>query len=197
MKRVFLVDRNAPLVRAWQEVFRDVPEIEPRLGDYFDTAADAMVSAANSFGIMDGGIDAAIRDALGFEVARRVRFAIEQRHHGELPIGSAEVVATDHSRWPFLIVAPTMRVPEDVSRTVHAYWAFRAVLLAIRRHNQSADSPIRSLNWSGASVGAWSHRRPQGAVAAGGQIARVGLAIRAAHRRSGISGGAFFRSARA
>ena len=30
----------------------------------------------------------------------------------------------------FLISAPTMRVPENVSRTVHAYLAFRAVILA-------------------------------------------------------------------
>lgn len=31
-------------------------------------AAEAMVSPANSFGIMDGGLDAAIRDQLGFGV---------------------------------------------------------------------------------------------------------------------------------
>ncbi len=42
-----------------------------------------------------------------------------------------------------------MRVPEDVSRTLHAYWAFRAVLLAARRH----DPPIRSLVCPGLGTG--------------------------------------------
>jgi O-acetyl-ADP-ribose deacetylase (regulator of RNase III) len=149
LKRVLLVDRDIKLVRAWSEAFRDVEIIEARQGDYFDEAADAMVSPANSFGIMDGGLDLAIRDALGLEVERRVQAVIAEKHHGELPIGVAEIVATDHARWPWLVCAPTMRIPEDVSRTVHAYWAFRAILLAVRRHSQ----PITSLLCSGLGTG--------------------------------------------
>jgi hypothetical protein len=113
LERILLVDNKAPLVRAWNEVFRDVEMVEASVGDYFDQAADAMVSPANSFGFMDGGLDLAIRDQLGLEVERRVRTVIEQKHHGEMPIGCAEIIATDHSRWPFLVVAPTMPVPED------------------------------------------------------------------------------------
>jgi O-acetyl-ADP-ribose deacetylase (regulator of RNase III) len=149
LERVLLVDQSAPLVRAWQEVFRDVEIVAASASDYFEVAADAMVSPANSFGIMDGGLDLAIREQLGLEVERRVRRMIEERHHGEMPIGCAELVATDHARWPLLVVAPTMRVPEDVSRTVHAYWAFRAILLAVRRHGQ----PIRSLLCPGLGTG--------------------------------------------
>jgi O-acetyl-ADP-ribose deacetylase (regulator of RNase III) len=154
LQRVLLVDRDVRLVRAWQEVFRDHDVIEARAGDYFEEAADAMVSPANSFGIMDGGIDLAIRDALGLEVERRVRQVIEERHHGEMPIGVAEIVETDHARWPLLVSAPTMRVPEDVSRTVHAYWAFRAVLLCVARHNAAGPArPIRSLLCCGLATG--------------------------------------------
>jgi O-acetyl-ADP-ribose deacetylase (regulator of RNase III) len=149
LERILLVDNSVQLVRAWNEVFRGVEIVEASVGDYFDWAADAMVSPANSFGIMDGGIDLAIRDQLGPEVERRVRKVIEEKHHGEMPIGCAEVVATDHSRWPFLVSAPTMRIPEDVSRTVHAYWAFRAVLLAVLNH----DPPIRSLLCPGLATG--------------------------------------------
>jgi O-acetyl-ADP-ribose deacetylase (regulator of RNase III) len=149
LDRLLLVDRDPRLVRAWQEVFRDVEIVEASVADYFDEPADAMVSPANSFGFMDGGLDLAIRNTLGMEVQRRVQSAIEEKHHGELPVGVAEVVATDDSRWPWLICAPTMRVPEDISRTVHAYWAFRAILLAVRRHPQ----PIRSLVCSGLGTG--------------------------------------------
>jgi O-acetyl-ADP-ribose deacetylase (regulator of RNase III) len=149
LERIMLVDQSAQLVRAWQEVFRSTDIVEASVGDYFDHPADAMVSPANSFGIMDGGIDLAIRDQLGLEVERRVQRVIEEKHHGEMPIGCAEIVRTDHSRWPYLVSAPTMRVPEDVSRTVHAYWAFRAILLAVRRH----EPPIRSLLCCGLGTG--------------------------------------------
>ncbi|MBL0217780.1 MAG: Appr-1-p processing protein [Myxococcales bacterium] len=63
-----LVDHHAPTVRAWERTFADVENVEVIEGDYFATPADAMVSPANSFGIMDGGLDLVIRDTLGFDV---------------------------------------------------------------------------------------------------------------------------------
>jgi len=104
-------------------------------GDYFSRPAAAMVSAANSFGFMDGGLDAAIRDVLGFAVQQRAQRVIVERHHGELPVGAAELIDTDDDRWPVLVIAPTMRVPENVNQTLNAYLAFRAALLACRRAN--------------------------------------------------------------
>ena len=116
-ERIHLIDRDASLVAAWREVFREYPEVVPERRDFFEVTTDAMVSPANSFGIMDGGLDAAIRDALGASVEVRVRAAIDEHHHGELHVGSAEIVETGDARWPLLIVAPTMRVPDDVSRS--------------------------------------------------------------------------------
>src|SRR5882762_8628181 len=114
--KVLLVDRGSELVRAWRTAFADRADAEVIEGDYFARPAAAMVSPANSFGIMDGGIDAAIRDALGFAIQQRVQRAIVERHHGELPIGCAEVVETGDPRWPHLVVAPTMRVPESIAQ---------------------------------------------------------------------------------
>jgi O-acetyl-ADP-ribose deacetylase (regulator of RNase III) len=74
----------------------------------FSVEADAMLSPANSFGIMDGGLDKAIRDVLGPSIEDKVRARIVERHH-ELPVGLAEVVPTGDSRWPLLVCAPTMR----------------------------------------------------------------------------------------
>jgi len=84
---------------------------------------------------MDGGLDAAIRDALGFAVQQRAQRVIVERHHGELPVGAAELVETGDARWPVLVLAPTMRIPESVAQTLNAYLAFRAVLLACKRAN--------------------------------------------------------------
>lgn len=75
------------MCRAWQQVFADVKDVEVVEGDYFERSVDAMVSPANSFGIMDGGLDLAIRDALGASIQRRVQQAIIERHHGEMPVG--------------------------------------------------------------------------------------------------------------
>jgi O-acetyl-ADP-ribose deacetylase (regulator of RNase III) len=155
------VDREYPLVAAWRETFRGFEEVSPEQRDFFAEPADAMVSPANSFGIMDGGLDAAIRERIpGVDV--RVRAMIEEKHHGEIVPGVAEVIETGDVDWPHLVVAPTMRVPDDVSRTVNAYLAFRAILLAVKRHNEAnANDPIKTLLCPGlcTGVGAMPARR--------------------------------------
>ena len=147
--RILLVDRDAGTTRAWRRVFEDVDDVEIHEDDYFAHSADVMVSPANSFAIMDGGLDLAIRDTLGLTVQRRAQQLICERHHGELPVGCAELVETGDERWPWLAIAPTMRVPERVSTTINAYLAFRAVLLACRR----SERPIRSLLCCGLATG--------------------------------------------
>lgn len=52
----------------WNQQFGDCPGVKAMAGDYFQQPADAIVSPANSFGIMDGGLDLAVRDQLGFSV---------------------------------------------------------------------------------------------------------------------------------
>jgi O-acetyl-ADP-ribose deacetylase (regulator of RNase III) len=160
-ERISLVDREGALAAAWRDAFRDVPEVNVVRGDFFSVEAEAMVSPANSFGIMDGGLDAAIRDVLGPEVEARVRARIAERHHGELPVGVAEVLATDDLRWPLLVCAPTMRVPESAAHTTHAYLAFRAALLALRAYGIARGRSVRSVVCPGlcTGVGGMSPRR--------------------------------------
>lgn len=160
-ERIVLVDRDARMVDAWRQVMHDVPGVEVHHGDFFAHETDAMVAPGNSFGIMDGGLDRTIVETLGVHVERRVREAIEARHHGELHVGCAEIVSTDDPRWPWLIYAPTMRVPDDASRSTHAYTAMRAILLAARVHRAATGIPIRSLLCPGlcTGVGAMPPRR--------------------------------------
>lgn len=147
--KILLIDRHEPMVRAWSRVFEDVDDVEAIEGDYFSRPATAMVSPANSFGIMDGGLDLAIRNELGLSVQTRVQRAIVERHHGELPIGCAEIVETGNARWSLLVCAPTMRVPEVVGQTLNAYLSFRAVLAACKRH----PTPIESIVCCGLCTG--------------------------------------------
>src|SRR5689334_8943337 len=80
--RIILIDRSQLLVDQWKEQFSDCPAVEAIAGDYFQRPADAIVSPANSFGIMDGGLDLAIHDQLGFSVQTRIQEVIVEKHHG-------------------------------------------------------------------------------------------------------------------
>ena len=142
--KIFLRDRGPKLVEAWAEVFSSYPEFKISCGDIFAEGewlnVDAIVSPANSFGYMDGGIDFVYSDYFGWGIGDLLREKLWTEHNGELLVGQAVAVdmrLTDPrhqhqkervNRIPYLISAPTMRVPANVSGTVNAFLAFRATL---------------------------------------------------------------------
>ncbi|GAA5158609.1 MULTISPECIES: macro domain-containing protein [Amycolatopsis] len=125
---------DEPLFRAWHSVLdRLKGSVRVHHGSVLDVAAEAVVSPANSFGWMRGGIDAVYARAFP-EIEQNVRSAVLAYHGGELPIGEAVIVPTGEPAPAWLISAPTMRepgerLPED---TVHPYLAARAVFLKWR-----------------------------------------------------------------
>ncbi|EAS2078103.1 phage tail protein [Salmonella enterica] len=117
--------QNTENVEIIRRPFETVPEF------------DCMVSAANSFGLMDGGVDAAITTYFGTQLQRRVQKYIIQEYLGEQPVGTAFITETGDGEHPWLIHAPTMRVPLIIDGTDAVYNATRAALLAIFQHNKS------------------------------------------------------------
>lgn len=77
--KVVLTDINTKVVEAWQAAFADTPEIEIRKGSILDEDVDAWVSPTNSRGLMNGGVDAAIKRHLGAGIQLRVQRAIRDR----------------------------------------------------------------------------------------------------------------------
>jgi O-acetyl-ADP-ribose deacetylase (regulator of RNase III) len=150
---VHLRDINTGVVKAWEQAFADAPGVFVSRGDIFEQKADATVSPANSFGYMDGGIDLLYSKYFGWELEANLRALLSERHYGELPVGQAVVLATGHEFIPFLVSAPTMRVPMSIGGTVNVYLAFRAALIAVLAHNASAGAPIRSLLVPGLGTG--------------------------------------------
>lgn len=147
--KIILRDRNEGLVEAWKSWFKDeAGEFQIECGDIFDGPADCIVSPANSFGIMNGGIDQAYTERFGLVVQERIQKVIRDDYWGELPVGCCVIVPTDDPEYPWCASAPTMRVPEQVSTTLNAYHAFRAVRMAVARHNKSpyADVPRWRIN---------------------------------------------------
>ena len=150
---IHLRDISPAITAAWETEFADAPDVEVSCGEIFDVKADAIVSPANSFGYMDGGIDLVYSRFFGWELQSRLQALLLERHFGELPVGQAVVVPTEHPLIPFLVSAPTMRVPAGISRTANVYLAFRAALIATIEHNVGSTSPIASLLVPGLGTG--------------------------------------------
>jgi O-acetyl-ADP-ribose deacetylase (regulator of RNase III) len=129
--KIILSAVEKELFNAWQTFCEDLPNVEIYHGSILDLSVDAVVSPANSYGFMDGGIDLLYSHRFGWHVQERLQKIIKQKHHGELLIGQAEIVETDVEQIPFVIASPTMRVPMILKDTVNPYLAARAVFLLI------------------------------------------------------------------
>lgn len=126
MARLTLVDADAGVATALAAAFADVAEVEVLHADIVSVARGAVVSPANGYGYMDGGVDARYSEFFGPSLELRVQDAIARAGGPPLPIGAALVVETRHAAVPWLVVAPTMILPETVDAT-HAYRAARAL----------------------------------------------------------------------
>jgi len=128
---IILTSVEPGLADAWERFCGNLDFVTVHRNSIFDLSCDAVVSPANSFGFMDGGIDMLYTQYFGWQVQERLQEAIRERHHGELLVGQAEIVETDNPDLPFLIAAPTMRVPMILRESVNPYLAARAALLLI------------------------------------------------------------------
>lgn len=153
MLYINLVAYQIDLYYAWQKAFQSIPNVMVVDGDILQQSADALVSPANSFGYMDGGLDLKISETLGWHIEDQVREVLLKNHYGELPVGQAIIVPTHHTQFTYLISAPTMRVPMDVSNTVNAYLAFKAILQAVEHFNHKNPYAIKSIACPGLGTG--------------------------------------------
>ncbi|HWE16053.1 MAG TPA: macro domain-containing protein [Hyphomicrobiaceae bacterium] len=130
--KLILCSIDPRLDDAWRKTCDGLDFVSFHAGSILEAGADAVVSPANSFGFMDGGLDALYLDYFPGDIQMRVRRQIFDHHAGELLVGTADIVETGHDAIPFLIAAPTMRVPMVLTDSVNAYLAARAVFLLVR-----------------------------------------------------------------
>jgi O-acetyl-ADP-ribose deacetylase (regulator of RNase III) len=151
---IWLVHPEAEMVTAFRTRFRGLPGIRFICGRFEDLEPhDAFVTAGNSFGIMTAGIDAAIVRHFGPSIMERVQRRILDDLLGEQPLGTAIVVPTDDPKLPFLVHAPTMRVPGNIDGTDKVYSSTWAALLAIRTHNQQSEVKIAKVAFPAMGTG--------------------------------------------
>src|SRR5262245_52437158 len=122
-----LVDLAPKVAGALRAAFARHPEVSVVEGNILDVAHNTIVSPANSYGYLDGGLDRVYSEAFGLGLEKRVLATIDRVAQGLVAVGSAVLVETGHSRIPFLIVAPTMELPGPIE-PAKVFFAMSALL---------------------------------------------------------------------
>ncbi len=138
--KIQLVDRNKEMCDQWRIHFKDCEGVFIYHGDIFSIKTDCIVSPANSFGFMDGGLDLLISKKLGWHIQEQLQRRIKANQFGELLVGQAELIDTNNKEIPFLISAPTMRVPMIIKDTVNIYLASKAIFTVLKWAGHLFDS---------------------------------------------------------
>jgi O-acetyl-ADP-ribose deacetylase (regulator of RNase III) len=135
---LWLVHPDSATCNAFRRRFADLRGVQIIQGRFEDLEPhDCFVTAGNAFGLMTAGIDAAVVRFFGEELMTRVQHRIMNDYFGEQPIGTAFVLETHNSKIPYLVHAPTMRVPGNIEGTDKVYCATWAALLTVQAFNSS------------------------------------------------------------
>lgn len=141
---IYLLDFNINMVNAWNHYFRteNVEAVHSDFASFIRSRPDveAIVSPANSFGLMDGGYDKAIIDYFGSDLMDKVQGEIISKWYGEQPVGTSMSVPIDGASCKILIHTPTMRTPERIVDHRVVYQCMRTTL--IEALNQKVNSIV-------------------------------------------------------
>lgn len=143
---LWLIHPKTEMCDAFRHRFDGLPRVTVIQSRFEDLPPhDCFVTAANAFGIMNAGIDAAVIRFHGEELVKAVQYRIMNDYLGEQPIGTSFIVPTGNADYPFIAHSPTMRVPGSIEGTDKVYAATWASLIAVYQHKASQESPIESV----------------------------------------------------
>lgn len=145
--KIILADFSERLVEAWSEFFGKEENITIIQADITTLKCDAVVSPANSFGFMDGGLDYALSERFGWDLEKKLQEQIKELPEGELLVGQSILMETGDVDVPFLISAPTMRIPTNfnIDTSVNAYLAMKAILIRAKSEEKIQSVAIPGL----------------------------------------------------
>ena len=151
---ITICDLNEELCIALANQFSSVNQVEVIKGDLFSIKSDSIVSPANSFGDMSGGIDKKIDEHYKNEAQGKVMWEIREKYLGELPVGSTLILKMNVGKYPNLIIAPTMRVPGILRKdSINVYLAMRGILSQVLNHNEGKKTKIKKILMPGLGSG--------------------------------------------
>ena len=102
--KVIIADHNKSTISSMEELS---PSFEVELVNPLAFDIDAVVSPANTKGVMNGGYDAVLRRYFGVGIEYSVRQYLEKF---QIDVGQAIAVKTGHPKVEWLIVSPTVSV---------------------------------------------------------------------------------------
>lgn len=150
LPKLVFIDTNEELIQQLtQKLTGNFPEVciqitNTNILSLIDQKNTIFVSPANSYGDMNGGIDYVLAHKMFKQIQPIVHSAIQnvgiQNAIGEfyLPIGSTIIVpvSTNNKHNQYLISAPTMLTPQDISGTDNCYHAMYAILRVAYKYNK-------------------------------------------------------------
>jgi O-acetyl-ADP-ribose deacetylase (regulator of RNase III) len=148
--KIQLIDSSLQMCKAWESQFKGCNDVTIFHGDFFEKSTDCIISPANSFGFMDAGLDLLISEVIGWQAQEQLQKRIKEEYNGELLVGQAVLIETGFAI-PFLIAAPTMRVPMILKDSVNVYLAARAIFLLLKQNHHRIS--IVTLSGFGTGVG--------------------------------------------
>ena len=132
---LWLIHPKPEMCAAFKSRFEGLPNVAVIKSRYEELPPhDCFVTAANSFGIMTAGIDAAVIRVHGTELMKRFQHRILNEFLGEQPIGTCLIEPTQNEQYPFIAHSPTMRAPGSIVGTDKVYMATWASLIAVYHH---------------------------------------------------------------
>lgn len=144
--KLWLIHPADEMCAAFRERFDGLPNVEVIQARFEDLKPhDCFVTAANAFGMMTAGIDAAVVARFGEDLMKRVQHRVMDEYLGEQPVGTAFIIETVDPEIAFVCHAPTMRVPGSIEDSDKVYSATWAALLAIHQHNLRSDHKIETV----------------------------------------------------
>ena len=139
--KIYLIDVNEKIIEEWKKLFnfnhiKDVIIVHQDLHSFLNSHPniEAIVSPANSFGIMMGGYDLAITKYFGNELQTTVQKYINDNLYGEQTVGtsiSVKIPNTDK----YLIHTPSMRTPSVIKDPEVIYNCMRNTLIEAYKLN--------------------------------------------------------------
>jgi O-acetyl-ADP-ribose deacetylase (regulator of RNase III) len=154
----YLRDLNPEVVKAFNQFFSRGGRVEISEGDVMDLDTTAIITPANSFGIMEGGLGDCLNKISQGKLENRIRKMIQDKHAGEMPVGQAEIIKSGMDKPQFVVVAPTVRVPiRQTNTNTNTYLATRAALRTLaaymREANENGGAKIESVALVGMGTG--------------------------------------------
>lgn len=139
-------DRNVLLIKAIAEEIEceGAENVTCEVADIFKEPAEAVVSPANSFGYMNGGIDCVYCERMGWHLHDDAQAHIKNTcPWNELLVGQATRIPTKvEEPFKWLIIAPTMRMPGMQIHSSNVFLAARAATFcALSFHTETLVMP--------------------------------------------------------